>query len=1350
MRVGYQKIMLLITFICFLAVSFLFFFPSENKTAFKDFEKFEEESEGARAEINKDRAEYYFKMLRDPALNAIPPRIRQKELQFAKQLSENNHALNKSASANLVWKEAGPVDVGGRTRALAVDITNPNTIIAGGVSGGIWKSTDNGASWKLKSTTTQLLSITAIAQDTRSGHTNTWYCSGGEFDGSAQDLGYTAFFTGDGFYKSTDNGDTWNLLPSTADQNAANFTAYSYSSRIVISPTTGTVFIANNGFGVLRSNDGGASFTQVLGGPGHHMYSDVGVASNGTLVAALSTGFNNVTPTEDPGVYKSTDDGATWASITPSGYPAAPQRAGIAVTPSNPDKFYILTNTGTVDANKRNVLKFYKATISSGSFEDRSANLPDFTGQGQGYEKGFVELQGNYNLTVAVKPDDENFVLLAGTGLFRSANGFSSKPNDAVKDWIGGYNPQTFFYPNFHPDIHSFSFDPTNPKKMWWGNDGGLAYTADITNTSFTSLFPWENKNNGYDVTQYYMISIAKDANDDRFMGGCQDNGTPFFRFDGNSATAHVDVSLGDGTFSYLGSNFAYAETQNGNLLRLRYDQSGNIPGLFDNNTYSTITPTNAQNQSFVNPFTVDPVDENVLYYLAGPDIWRNDQLSSIPNGVFKTDIGWTKLDNLASAQGFTKTAISVSNSPAHVLYFAESGDNTSKPKIFKLQNSNTSTSAAVDISIPDAVAGSYVHNIAVNPADANEIIVVMSNYNIVGLYHSINGGQSYTAIEGNLEGTQTNPGPSLRAASILPGSPKTYFVATSVGLFSTTQINGSNTSWTQEGQNVMGNVVVSYVTSRTSDGKVVAATHGRGAFVSSAGGGGNAAALNLNVSQLNIEVLPNSTRSTNFTISNTGGANLSFNISATGGGINIIDNNPPKVNLTPTYTMSKLMEGQSSKKLKSQLNTSNNVSTSISKVAADELILDDGDAFADNFLGYGGTIDFYWRNDFQLTKDFSLEKARFFMKTEAVTTNPVEIAVISGSGTILFDTTYNAELSNAGKWYEFQFPSYALNNLKFQNGSTFSIVVITLNTDLQFPAAYDDDGLKPNSSYYAYYDPSFSYFSGWANLNAISTNGAWLIRAVGNSGGGATNQPPVAVAQVSPNPAKVNESVSFNGSGSYDNDGQINTYLWEFGDNATSSQASATHSYSQAGQYNYKLTVTDDKGATNQAVGQINVSDQNSPWTITPSSGNVGAGSQQNIKVTFNSQGIAEGTYQGQVIVNSNGGNMIIPVSILVSATADANDQQNVLTYKLEQNYPNPFNPQTTIHWSIPTENNVKLVVYDIEGKEIATLINGHRNAGTYNTVFDASNKSLASGVYFYRMQAGKYVNTGKMILMK
>ena len=1349
MRPGYQKLLLLITGLSFFAVSYFLFFPANNESKFNSFEKYEDESSKARFEINKERWKYYFDMLRDPATNKIPPQIRQRELKFAKQLSATNRSLKKSISTNITWKEAGPVDVGGRTRALAVDLKNPNIVIAGGVSGGIWKSTDNGSSWSLKSTTNQLLSITAIAQDPRDGQTNTWYASGGEFDGSAQDLGYTAFFTGDGIYKSSDNGDTWNLLPNTSDQNAANFNQFSYSSRIVINPKTGSVFITNNGFGVLRSNDGGASFTQVLGGPGHHIYSDIAVASNGTLVAALSIPFNNVTPTENAGVYKSTDDGANWTNITPNDYPATPQRSGIAIAPSNPDKFYILTNTGTVDADKKNVLKFYKATISSGSFEDRSANLPDFTSQGNGYEKGFIDLQGNYNLTVAVKPDDENFVLLAGTCLFRSSNGFSSKPNDAVKDWIGGYNPSTFFYPNFHPDIHSFAFDPTNPQKMWWGNDGGLAYTTDITNTSFTSLFPWENKNNGYNVTQYYTIGISKDSNDNRIMGGCQDNGTPFFRFDGSTTTPHVDVSLGDGTFSYLASNFAYAETQNGNLLRLHYDQSGNIPGLFDNNNYSTITPSNAANQTFVNPFTVDPVDEDVMYYLAGPDIWRNNQLSSIPDGVYKTDVGWTKLDNLSAAQGLTKTTIAVSTSPAHILYFAESGDNTTKPKIFKLQNANTSTSNAVDISIPDAVAGAYVQNIAINPDDANEIIVVMSNYNIVGLYHSTDGGQSYTAIEGNLVGTEQNPGPSLRAASILPGSPKTYFVATSIGVFSTTQINAGNTSWVQEGQSIMGNVVVDYVVSRKSDGRVVAGTHGRGAFVANVNTVGTAIA-STNVSSLTLRSGPGESGSTSFVLNNEGGAQLNFDISVSG--------NFGKVKFVPSNYQNKEAYKLNSFKIKHKLdvkrlknNTNihseseksfNNIPIPQNIKGNDVILLDDGNESADDFIGYGDGTDVDWVNEFDVSGySFVLDEIKFYMRTEQADHNYIEAFIYDDSSNVIFTQSFSMPLSASGAWY-----SIPVNpTLSFNDGDKFFIEILSFSS-IPAPAGVDLDALVKNKSFY-FNRSTFSY----ENLNTLAgyENGAFLIRAVGTAATGGGNQNPIAVATVSKNNAQVNESITFDASQSNDGDGQVTQYLWNFGDGSTSTQQLATHSYSQPNNYTYTLKVTDNQGGTGQATGQIIVTGtSNHLVTVNPASGTIAPGGSQIITLTLDAQTLNSGTFTGQVNISTNGGNITIPIDYLVDVEKNSYIAKG---FNLGQNYPNPFNPATTIEYTIPSVGHslpVQLNVYDVLGNEIAILVKQQQNPGNYKVNFDASN--LSSGIYFYRLNAGEFTQDRKMLFLK
>ncbi|MFZ1292385.1 MAG: T9SS type A sorting domain-containing protein, partial [Melioribacteraceae bacterium] len=85
---------------------------------------------------------------------------------------------------------------------------------------------------------------------------------------------------------------------------------------------------------------------------------------------------------------------------------------------------------------------------------------------------------------------------------------------------------------------------------------------------------------------------------------------------------------------------------------------------------------------------------------------------------------------------------------------------------------------------------------------------------------------------------------------------------------------------------------------------------------------------------------------------------------------------------------------------------------------------------------------------------------------------------------------------------------------------------------------------------------------------------------------------------------------------------------------------------------------------------------------------------------------------------------------------------------FELSQNYPNPFNPSTKISFSLPKTSEVKLAIYNILGQEVATLINGTRNVGTYEINWDASN--LASGTYIYRLQAGTNVFTNKMILMK
>jgi len=119
---------------------------------------------------------------------------------------------------------------------------------------------------------------------------------------------------------------------------------------------------------------------------------------------------------------------------------------------------------------------------------------------------------------------------------------------------------------------------------------------------------------------------------------------------------------------------------------------------------------------------------------------------------------------------------------------------------------------------------------------------------------------------------------------------------------------------------------------------------------------------------------------------------------------------------------------------------------------------------------------------------------------------------------------------------------------------------------------------------------------------------------------------------------------------------------------------------------------------------------------------------------------------YNGTVLHTTNGG----------ITSIDDNNQMNPIEFILSQNYPNPFNPVTKIKYSIPSatlrqaQSDIKITlkVYDVLGKEIATLVNEAKPAGTYEVEFDASD--LTSGIYFYQLKAGDFVETKKMVLLR
>jgi hypothetical protein len=261
----------------------VWYWPAEQNVK-PDF-KLEEEGYKQKIEMKRARSEYFFNLLRDPATNEIPENIRSRELEYSKQLPRRSSFGFRSKAAgggdecattqavgDITWQSAGPTDLGGRTRALGIDQRDSDIIIAGGVSGGIWKSTDGGNTWEMKTDPNQNMSVTSLAQDPT--NPDTWYYSSGEFSGnSASDRGFSAFYHGTGIYRSTDNGETWSVIPSTEDTDVQFSSAFDYVSRIKVSPTTGSIFLASNGVGLLRSTDG-SNFSIVKSDYNHHNWTE--------------------------------------------------------------------------------------------------------------------------------------------------------------------------------------------------------------------------------------------------------------------------------------------------------------------------------------------------------------------------------------------------------------------------------------------------------------------------------------------------------------------------------------------------------------------------------------------------------------------------------------------------------------------------------------------------------------------------------------------------------------------------------------------------------------------------------------------------------------------------------------------------------------------------------------------------------------------------------------------------------------------------------------------------------------------------------------------------------------------
>ena len=835
----------------------------------------EKKEQAMRAEMHAARLKYEFDMLKDPITGKIPDNIFQQEMEQAQKLpvsgANSRFALNGiNTPTSNPYTPAGPLNVGGRTRAIAFDKrfdgVNNKVILAGCVSGGIMRSTDGGNSWTLVTPDQQIHNISCIAQDPRVGFQDTWYLGTGESLGNSASAS-GAIFLGNGIYKSTNNGLTWSALSSTQTGTLVGFdNAFDYVNRIVVNPANGDVFAATLS-SIQRSQDGGTTWSVVKGTVG-------GTASLGnTDVAINSTGSKiycafHLRNTTDRGVWQSTT-GATgsWTLLggnvanTPTGWKVNTTttenwgRILLSIAPSNENLIYVLYENGQSQASPSFLpeVDLFKLDVTGGgtTWTNLSANMPDMPGKNvEGIDP--IAVQGGYDMVLAVKPDDANTVFVGGTCLYRSTTGFT---NTAGTKWIGGYDTlfTTNYYTNSHPDMHFLAFDPSNPKHAICSNDGGLQTTSDITTSPAVS---WSYLPN-YQTLQTYKVSISPEVGQMSFLTGNQDNGT-YFRdavpyFSGSTGiNNYLQFGGGDGVSVDIskvsaGKQYFYIGSYLGSIYRgnLTIGTSYNYsPPIRPKASDLTVNPDYGGTNfgDFVTNFKLSNANSEILFYTNYNKLFKTNSASTVDSTTW---LRLTGVENTVNPTGGITISIRAMNfswgtyTNTHTMYFG-----TNASKVYRIDDYMNASAATIPKDItPPGLSGNVI-DIAVNPNDDNEIMAVVSNYNTVSIWWTYNA-KSTTPSWSNAEGNLTTP--SIRSCVIAvrkdaTGTPITeYYVGTSVGLYETQNIGkvlgaGGTIVWSREGASLLNYAIVQAMDYRPEDNTLLLGTHGNGIYYAAIG----------------------------------------------------------------------------------------------------------------------------------------------------------------------------------------------------------------------------------------------------------------------------------------------------------------------------------------------------------------------------------------------------------------------------------------------------------------------------------------------------------------------------------
>lgn len=822
-----------------------------------------------------ESASEYLAMLRNNQVTGI---LSPADVLLAREQAQRNEALKSAGSFDLPWNLAGPNNMGGRTRALLFDNRDAtgNTLFAGSVLGGVFRSDSKGNDWRKISIASGNLNVTCLTQSSD----GTIYLGTGEaFTVEKytvlQPWGYTSGFLGQGIFKSTD-GENFTLLTSTKPyMNGNDVMEWGYINELVADPNGSRIYAATNA-GLKCSADGGntwavatADDTTTL----NLISRDVKISSNGLVVAEVNN-LCYVSETGDPGSFKQISGDSTWnIPVNNVG------RVEFAIPSTAPDVIYAaVVNTGGA------LLNVYRSDDKGMNWRiigpGNSSNFNVFN-TGSNISTG----SGLYACVLQVFPNDPNRILLGGVNMWEG----KKVDEEGFFDWQMRSDGSTYFLleeylPKNH---HVYTFVPGAPQECFIGTNGGVAQGI-----LKPEAFVFQALNKNYTASQFYAVSYT--ANKMDLLGGGQDIGSVFVAGSLNPSDPKrgYDIwtntaGIPDGaTGLYCAKSIIFPDM----AVYSRYPhpaKSGVIETFVRRNEYGGYTDwaspartfpdrpaplTDYASAAFLSPFALWETFEDFnsrdsipfkAYqdYPAGSVIAMNSEnggrvfFHTFPNGLNKGDsvqvqdiiaskffIGgdnmvmmtkeFLKFDREPEWYTIANASTGFTGTPQCLAYSADANHlfvGTLQGQVYRISNlafawdfdraEVTSPYCVVSTSrIPVYLPGTtteitqVVTSVAVNPNNANEVIITLANYgNEHYVYMSTNALSANPTFH-SIQGDPANGGLPLMPvySSLFEMDPSNHIVmvGTEMGVYVSNNVNSTQPTWTAE-NNTIGGVPV-------------------------------------------------------------------------------------------------------------------------------------------------------------------------------------------------------------------------------------------------------------------------------------------------------------------------------------------------------------------------------------------------------------------------------------------------------------------------------------------------------------------------------------------------------------